>query len=80
MQVGTALEAAAMRVTGTRRRAGRWLLSGSRARSAIGRRPTDHFENVPLGLGMNRESMLATAMERRLGLAVICWRHIERTR
>ena len=30
------LEAAAMRVTGTLRRAGRWLLSGSRARSAIG--------------------------------------------
>ena len=28
-------------------------------------------ENVPLGLGMNRESMLATAMERRLGLAAL---------
>ena len=36
MRVGTALEAAAMRVTDTLRGAGRWLLSGSRARSAIG--------------------------------------------
>ena len=45
-----------MRVTGTLRGAERWSVPGSRAR----RRRTDHFENVPLGLGMNREAMLAS--------------------
>ena len=45
-----------MRVTGTLRGAGRWSVPGSRAR----RRRTDHFQNVSLGLGMNREAMLAS--------------------
>jgi len=59
-----------MRVTGTLRGAGRWSVPGSRAR----RRRTDHFENFPLGLGMNREAMLASICNGAEGLAVICLR------
>ena len=56
MRVGTALEAA----DASDRHAARGGKMVGAGLPGARRRRTDHFENVPLGLGMNREAMLAS--------------------
>jgi len=75
LRVGRALEDEVILVTGALRGAGRNSISGSRARSAIGGAEAHHKQRT--FRWAEQRAVLATAMERRLGLAVICLRNRE---